>query len=84
MLDAALSPLISALPQYERSFLDHLSIGQAFHGAMQVTCCSCRDVVSYDQARAAHRILTALHLVHVILQCTFTCHQCAQDCRLQQ
>ncbi len=36
MLDAAPSPLISALPQYERSFLDHLSIGQAYHRAMQV------------------------------------------------
>ena len=40
MLDAASSPLISALPQYERSFLDHLSIGQAYHAAMQVLCCS--------------------------------------------
>ena len=40
MLDAASSPLISALPQYERSFMDHLSIGQAYHGAMQVLCCS--------------------------------------------
>lgn len=37
MLDAATSPLISALPQYERSFLDHLSSGQAYHGAMQAS-----------------------------------------------
>ncbi len=41
MLDAASSPLISALPQYERSFLDHLSIGQAYHGAIQASTAFC-------------------------------------------
>ena len=37
MLDAAASPLMSALPQYERSFQDHLSTGQAYLGATHVS-----------------------------------------------
>ena len=37
MLDAASSPLMSALPQYERSFRDHLSTGQAYLGATHVS-----------------------------------------------
>ena len=40
MLDAASSPLISALPQYERSFQDHFSSGHAYLVAMQVSLVS--------------------------------------------
>ena len=38
MLDSAASPLVAALPQYERGFLDHLSAGGAYWGAIQVRC----------------------------------------------
>lgn len=40
MLDSAASPLVAALPQYERGFLDHLSAGRAYWGAIQVCSCS--------------------------------------------
>lgn len=65
MLDAASSPLISALPQYERSFQDHLSSGQAYLGAMQVSFVSlmsgrmdaCREVQGYG----ARPLVIGLH-----------------------
>lgn len=52
MLDAASSPLISALPQYERSFQDHLSSGQAYLAAMQV-CLAARRQAGWMLAEGA-------------------------------
>ena len=60
MLDAASSPLISALPQYERSFQDHLSSGQAYLAAMQVSLAARRQagclqkVQSYTNQATRH------------------------------
>jgi hypothetical protein len=39
MLDAAASPLVAALPQYERGFRDHLAAGRAYAEATQVRAC---------------------------------------------
>ena len=36
MLDSAASPLVAALPQYERGFRDHLAAGRAYWEATQV------------------------------------------------
>ena len=60
MLDAASSPLISALPQYERSFLDHLGLGQAYFGAMEVTC---RSLYAPGRRSSRHVAMLCLPMV---------------------
>lgn len=62
LLDAAASPLVAALPQYERSFRDHLLAGRAYWDTIQACSnpcidrrlrCVCMSGSIRDQARSS-------------------------------